>query len=116
MPTRERLERGTDVVILTYLPYSTLLSPAIDRVFYIVTLLSRRPSYTPIVSREAAINEDPEAGIAYAKLRAVYPHITKDTMAQATPDRPIEHKNANVLGTVKDLENDNASDFYQSLQ
>lgn len=68
------------------------------------------------ISREAVLNEDSEAGIAYAKLRAVYPHLTKDTMATATPERLMEHKNANVLGTVKDIEYDNAPDFYQALQ
>ena len=32
-------------------------------------------------------NEDSEAGIAYAKLRAVYPLLTKDEMARVSIDR-----------------------------
>lgn len=68
------------------------------------------------VAKEAVMSEDSEAGVAYAKLKAVYPHLTREMMAQATPDRLMEHKNVNVLGTVKKLESESASDFYQSLQ
>lgn len=68
------------------------------------------------VAREAVMNEDSGTGLACEKFRAVYPILTKETMAQATSERPIEHKNAKVFGTIKILESDTASDFHQSLQ
>lgn len=62
------------------------------------------------------MNEDSEAGIAYAKMKAVYPLLTKEDMAAATVDRLMDHYNAKVLGTVQDFESTDALSFYQRLQ
>ncbi|KAK5950264.1 hypothetical protein OHC33_008733 [Knufia fluminis] len=68
------------------------------------------------IAREAAINEDSEAGIAWSKLKAVYPHMTKEDLARASVDQLIQHKNARVLGTVRDLDSKEAPSFYEQLQ
>ena len=68
------------------------------------------------ICREAAVNEDSDAGVAYAKLKAVYPFMTKEDLQGASITRLMDHKNVRVLGTVRDVDSDNAPDFYQSLQ
>ncbi|KXH33006.1 hypothetical protein CSIM01_05141 [Colletotrichum simmondsii] len=68
------------------------------------------------ISRECA-NEDSEAGIAYAKLKSVYPNKTKEMIAQSDPDRLAnEPAVARVLGSVKKLRATTAKDLYASMQ
>jgi len=69
------------------------------------------------VSREATANADSDAGIAYAKLRAVYPRKTRELLATGSPEAfASEPRVRNVLGTVKHLKHTSASAIYQQLQ
>ncbi|KAL2874899.1 hypothetical protein SGCOL_009877 [Colletotrichum sp. CLE4] len=68
------------------------------------------------ISHECA-NEDSEAGIAYAKIKSVYPNKTKEMIAQSDPDRlASEPAVARVLGSVKKLRAPTAKDLYASMQ
>ncbi|KAI0148196.1 hypothetical protein F4776DRAFT_606585 [Hypoxylon sp. NC0597] len=68
------------------------------------------------VSRESS-NADSEAGIAYAKLKAVYPLKTKEMIAQGSPERfATELSPRGVLGSVKTLKEGSAKDLYRRLQ
>ena len=66
------------------------------------------------VSRECA-NEDTEAGIAYAKIKAVYPQKTKEDIAKSSIDsmlREVSH----VLHSSKKIEESDSLRFYKRLQ
>ncbi|KAL2048436.1 hypothetical protein N7G274_000348 [Stereocaulon virgatum] len=66
------------------------------------------------VSRECA-NEDTDAGIAYAKIRAVYPRKTKEDIANSSIEtmlREVSH----VLGTSRDIRETESLQFYSKLQ
>ncbi|KAI0600034.1 Dynamin family-domain-containing protein [Biscogniauxia sp. FL1348] len=68
------------------------------------------------VSRESS-NNDSDAGIAYAKLKAVYPAKTKDMLARTTPnDLANEPAVRGVLGSVKNLKDESAQNLYRRLQ
>ena len=67
------------------------------------------------VSRECT-NEESDAGVAYAKIRAVYPRLTREDMKNATIDYLMQHGNVNCLGTDRKLENDDPLVFYKKLQ
>lgn len=66
------------------------------------------------VSRECS-NPDTEAGIAYAKIKAVYPKKKKEDIARSSiPDllKEVSH----VLGSSRDFEETDSLRFYQRLQ
>ena len=66
------------------------------------------------VSRECA-NEDTDAGIAYAKINAVYPHKTKEDLANSdtqTMLREVSH----ILGSSRDIKEIDSLMFYRKLQ
>ena len=66
------------------------------------------------VSRECA-NEDTDAGIAWQKIKAVYPRKTKEDIAKsstATLLREVSH----VLGTTRDVKETDSLRFYKKLQ
>jgi Dynamin family len=68
------------------------------------------------VSRDAT-NEDSEAGIAYAKIKAVYPKFTRDEIANASVRELMRHPSVkNVLGTTKTVEQAHPNRFYRVLQ
>jgi hypothetical protein len=68
------------------------------------------------ISRECT-NQDSDAGIAYAKIRAVYPKMTKEMIAQATPEVLASQVTVRrVLGTVKKLRATTAANLYRLLQ
>ncbi|KAK2040434.1 hypothetical protein LZ31DRAFT_634095 [Colletotrichum somersetense] len=68
------------------------------------------------ISRDCT-NEDSEAGIAYAKIRSVYPTKTKEMIAESSPEKLAnEPAVARVLGTVKKLTATTAKDLYASMQ
>ncbi|KAK1957604.1 hypothetical protein LY78DRAFT_741803 [Colletotrichum sublineola] len=68
------------------------------------------------ISRECN-KEDSEAGIAYAKIRSVYPSKTKEMIAESSPEKLAnEPAVARVLGTVKKLTATTAKDLYASMQ
>jgi hypothetical protein len=66
------------------------------------------------VSRESS-NPDTDAGIAYAKMKAVYPTKSKETMAKSSIEQMLAEV-SHVLGTSKDIEETDSLRFYQRLQ
>jgi hypothetical protein len=68
------------------------------------------------ISREA-YNEDSEAGVAYAKIKAVYPHKTREDLANSNiRDLMREPAIRHVLGTTKTVEEARSERFYRILQ
>ncbi len=66
------------------------------------------------VSRDCA-NEDTDAGIAYAKIKAVYPRKTKEDIANSNVEtmlREVSH----VLGSSRDIKETDSLLFYKKLQ
>ncbi|KAI0538109.1 hypothetical protein GGR58DRAFT_513346 [Xylaria digitata] len=68
------------------------------------------------VCREAT-KTDSDAGVAYAKVKAVYPNKTREMLAQASPkdlaNEPGVHA---ILGTTKVLKKETAKEIYQEMQ
>ncbi|OAP64869.1 hypothetical protein AYL99_00841 [Fonsecaea erecta] len=62
------------------------------------------------------MNENSEAGIAYAQVKAVYPELTKEEMAKVPVDKLMEHENVACLGTKRDIESEDGTAFYKGLQ
>ncbi|KAH7364551.1 putative GTPase SLIP-GC [Rhexocercosporidium sp. MPI-PUGE-AT-0058] len=68
------------------------------------------------VSRECT-NPESEAGVAYAKIKAVYPSWTRDELAHSSvEDLMKEDCVRNVLGTTKKIEKAQPENFYRALQ
>ncbi|TVY91113.1 Nuclear GTPase SLIP-GC [Lachnellula willkommii] len=68
------------------------------------------------ISREV-YNADSEAGIAYAKVRAVYPQKTKEELASSSVEELMNDPAVrNVLGTTKKVERPEPLSFYKALQ
>ena len=64
-----------------------------------------------------ANNPDSIAGVAYAKIRAVYPKHTKDMLRNSTIEQLMNVSNVNgILGTVKRIQSRDCASFYQRLQ
>lgn len=65
----------------------------------------------------AYLDTNAEAGIAYAKIRAVYPELTHELILKSKVDE-LAKRNAvtNVLGKTKEMICSNARDLYISLQ
>ena len=66
------------------------------------------------VSRECA-NEDTDAGVAYAKIKAVYPQKTKEDISNSSIDgllREVSH----ILGNKRDIKEHDSLIFYKKLQ
>lgn len=66
------------------------------------------------ISRDCT-NEDTDAGIAYAKIRAVYPKKTRDDIAHSSPEkllREVDH----ILGTIRNIRETDSLLFYKKLQ
>ncbi|KAI0020202.1 Dynamin family-domain-containing protein [Xylariomycetidae sp. FL0641] len=68
------------------------------------------------VSREAT-NPDTDAGVAYAKVKAVYPSTTREDLARVSPGQLANARSVrHILGQVKSIKEDNAKDLYSRLQ
>ncbi|TGJ86746.1 hypothetical protein E0Z10_g2034 [Xylaria hypoxylon] len=68
------------------------------------------------VSRDAT-KSDSDAGIAYEKVKAVYPKKTREMLAQANPkDLASEPAVRVILGTTKVLKKETAKEVYQGMQ
>jgi ribosome biogenesis GTPase A len=68
------------------------------------------------VSRESA-NDETEAGVAYAKIKAVYPKMTKEELAQSTIERLMKDETVNaVLGKSINVKESRPAQFYKRLQ
>ncbi|KAL8820149.1 MAG: hypothetical protein Q9223_001566 [Gallowayella weberi] len=66
------------------------------------------------VSRDSS-NEDSDAGVAYAKIKAVYPQKTKDDISRSSIDRML-HEVSHILGTRRNIKETDSLRFYKSLQ
>jgi len=63
------------------------------------------------------LQPDTGAGIAYAKIKAVYPHLTNDNLAKSSvKDLIDDHAVKNVLGTVMSHARSKASDLKSDLR
>ncbi|TGO46555.1 hypothetical protein BCON_0318g00050 [Botryotinia convoluta] len=68
------------------------------------------------VSRDCS-NAETEAGIAYAKIKAVYPNRTHEMLAKSTVEELLaEFDVRKVLGTTKTIEKSSPEFFYKELQ
>lgn len=68
------------------------------------------------ISRECT-NADSDSGVAYAKVKAVYPNKTKEMIAKSnSKDLVNEPRVRGVLGTVKKLRESSAEALYRGLQ
>ena len=68
------------------------------------------------VSRDSS-NEDTEAGIAYAKFKAIYPRMKKEQISQSNPQALANEPSVrSVLGTSKKLRATTAASIYDQLQ
>ncbi|QKX61671.1 uncharacterized protein TRUGW13939_08824 [Talaromyces rugulosus] len=68
------------------------------------------------ISREASTQET-DAGIAYAKIKSVYPKYTKNQLENSTVSELIEHPNVKkVLGRIESVVETNPKIFYRNLQ
>ncbi len=68
------------------------------------------------VSRECYV-ADSEASIAYAKIKAVYPKLSRDDLANSTIEKLMEDSVVqSVLGTVRDIKESDPEKFYRRLQ
>ncbi|KAF8438219.1 hypothetical protein BGX38DRAFT_1273714 [Terfezia claveryi] len=63
-------------------------------------------------------SKDSEAGVALAKIKAVYPNITKDEILGTTPEALLakSDKISAVLGTTREIHETNSLRFYKKLQ
>ena len=61
-------------------------------------------------------NEDTEAGVAYAQIRAVYPNLTKDEMTRTTVEYLMAHDNVSCLGGTRKIGSKDPLIFYNQLQ
>lgn len=61
-------------------------------------------------------DQDTDSGIAYAKIKAVYPKLTKEMMEQSSVESLLTHQNARVLGKTWNLSERNSTVFYKKLQ
>ncbi|KAL8899294.1 MAG: hypothetical protein Q9207_006271 [Kuettlingeria erythrocarpa] len=66
------------------------------------------------VSRECT-NEDSEAGVAYAKIKAVYPQKTKEDIANSSIDTMMKDV-SHILGTSRNIKETDSLMFYKKLQ
>lgn len=66
------------------------------------------------VSRDC-VNEDTDAGIAYAKIKAVYPRKTKEDIANSSIEKLLQEVSS-ILGSSKKIEENDSSRFYKRLQ
>ncbi|KAG9930480.1 hypothetical protein KCU86_g8172, partial [Aureobasidium melanogenum] len=68
------------------------------------------------ISREVS-NPDSQAGIAYAKIRAVYWRLTRDDLVASSIEKLMaDHSVRGLLGTTKYIKDRYCDTFYKSLQ
>jgi len=66
------------------------------------------------VSRDCS-NQDTDAGIAYAKIKAVYPKKTKEDIANSSVQKMLQDV-SHILGKSKGIEETDSLRFYKRLQ
>lgn len=68
------------------------------------------------IARDATSNEDSEAGVAYAKIRAVYPDMVREQIENSSIEVLMNHSNVSVLGKSRRINENNSLVFYRKLQ
>lgn len=68
------------------------------------------------LSTYARGQHDSEEGIAYAKIKAVYPELTNEAISQTSVADLLNHQNCSFLGTTQVIEDSNKVTFYKSVQ
>jgi hypothetical protein len=64
-----------------------------------------------------ATNEESEAGVAYAKIKAVYPKYTREMLQHVSADQLMSHESVqNVLGGKREIIESDCLLFYKRLQ
>ena len=66
------------------------------------------------ISRECT-NQESDAGVAYAKIRAVYPKKTKEEMANSSIERMLKDV-SHILGKTRNIDESDSLKFYKKLQ
>lgn len=66
------------------------------------------------VSRDCS-NPDTEAGIAYAKIKAVYPKKTKEDITNSSIEKMLKEV-SHILGTSREIKETDSMKFYRRLQ
>lgn len=66
------------------------------------------------VSKDST-TEDSDAGVAYAKIKAVYPQMTKEDMANSSIDTMLRGV-PNLLGSTRNINETESTRFYTQLQ
>lgn len=66
------------------------------------------------ISREAT-NPDSDAGMAYAKIKAVYPKKTKEDIAGSSVEKMVKEV-SHILGTEREIKETDSLKFYKKLQ
>ncbi|QSZ34344.1 hypothetical protein DSL72_005935 [Monilinia vaccinii-corymbosi] len=62
-------------------------------------------------------NPEADAGVAYAKIKAVYPNMTREMIEGSSVEKMLAHDDVQrVLGTTKTVEKSNPEFFYKELQ
>lgn len=65
----------------------------------------------------AHLDDKSEAGIAYAKIRAVYPDLTHDMLVRSNAEKLANRQSVtNTLGQTREINCSNANDLYAELQ
>jgi hypothetical protein len=68
------------------------------------------------ISKEV-YNADSEAGVAYAKIRAVYPKLTKDELVKSSVAKLMDYGNIRkILGGKQNINTEDSLLFYKKLQ
>ncbi|KAL8765481.1 MAG: hypothetical protein Q9209_007452 [Squamulea sp. 1 TL-2023] len=60
-------------------------------------------------------NEETDAGIAYAKIKAVYPKMTREDIAKGEIENMLK-KMSHLLGTIRTIDESDSLQFYKRLQ
>ncbi|QDS73746.1 hypothetical protein FKW77_004922 [Venturia effusa] len=69
------------------------------------------------VLKDATTTSESDAGVAFSKLKAVYPQTTKEDLADMSPTKFANHGPVRkVLGTTKHIRDSSAASFYKQLQ
>lgn len=64
-----------------------------------------------------ATNEESKAGVAYAKIKAVYPKFTREMLQNSSVEQLMRHPNVkNVLGSKREIAELDSLRFYKKLQ
>ena len=76
--------------------------------------------FSDLITSDGKINKeisttDSDAGIAYAKIKAVYPKKTKDDIVRSTVSNLIKEV-SNILGKTQKVQDDDSLVFYKRLQ